>query len=81
MQPFQSGIQDAHYCLPPPCAFHRPPVYRPAGPAADGVIGSINVLNAAVGRMVTAALWVSPLGVGSLICSSILKACDLTGVW
>jgi hypothetical protein len=29
--------------------------------------------------MVMAALWVSPLGVGSLICASILRACDLAG--
>ena len=37
------------------------------------------VLNAAVQRIVTAALWVSPLGVGSLIAASILRACELWG--
>lgn len=39
------------------------------------------MLNAAVQRMVTAALWVSPVGVGSLIAASILRACDLWGEW
>jgi hypothetical protein len=39
----------------------------------------IGVLNTAVGKMVTAALWVSPVGVGSLIAASILRACDLLG--
>ena len=37
------------------------------------------MLNAAVGRMVTAALWLSPVGIGSLIAASILRACDLLG--
>eukprot|EP00887_Chlorella_sp_A99_P001057 scaffold14.g1057.t1 len=49
------------------------------GPAADGVIKAVGVLNSAVGRMVTAALYVSPVGVGSLIAASILRACDLWG--
>ena len=40
---------------------------------------ALGVLNAAVGRMVTAALWVSPLGILSLIAASILRACDLAG--
>lgn len=37
------------------------------------------MLNQAVGKMVTAALWTSPLGIGSLIAASILRACDLLG--
>lgn len=37
------------------------------------------MLNAAVQRMVSAALWLSPLGVGSLVAASILRACDLLG--
>lgn len=49
------------------------------GSAADGLIKTIGVLNAAVQRMVTAALWISPLGIGSLIAASILRACDLLG--
>ena len=31
--------------------------------------------------MVTAALWLSPVGIGSLIAVSILRACDLLGGW
>ncbi|PSC69711.1 dicarboxylate amino acid cation sodium transporter [Micractinium conductrix] len=49
------------------------------GPSADGVIKAVGVLNAAVQRMVTWALWLSPLGIGSLIAASILRACDLLG--
>ena len=29
----------------------------------------------------TAALWLSPVGIGSLIAASILRACDLLGGW
>ena len=50
-----------------------------AGAAAEGVISAIGVLNGAVNKMVTAALWVSPAGVGSLVAASILRACDLGG--
>lgn len=50
-----------------------------AGPAADHLAKQIGVLNAAVQRMVSAALWLSPLGVGSLVAASILRACDLLG--
>lgn len=57
------------------------PCPSPTGSQAEGVIHAIGVLNAAVGKMVTAALWVSPLGIGSLIAASILKACDLAGKW
>ena len=39
------------------------------------------MVNAAVQRMVSAALWLSPLGVGSLVAASILRACDLLGGW
>lgn len=39
------------------------------------------MLNAAVQRMVMAALWLSPLGIGSLIAASLLRACDLLGGW
>ncbi|KAL4419638.1 hypothetical protein ABPG77_008579 [Micractinium sp. CCAP 211/92] len=49
------------------------------GPAADGLVKTIGVLNAAVQRMVMAALWLSPLGIGSLIAASLLRACDLLG--
>ena len=79
---------------PPPCSVQPAPVvsaHSPApphptnkphtcpGPAADGVVKGVGVLNAAVGRMVGAALWVSPLGIASLIAASILRACDLAG--
>lgn len=49
------------------------------GSPADALTKTIGVLNAAVQRMVMAALWVSPPGVGSLIAASILRACDLAG--
>lgn len=49
------------------------------GAAADGVIATIQVLDQAVGRMVAGVLWLSPVGVGSLIAASILRACDLGG--
>ena len=52
-----------------------------AGPAADHLAKQIGVVNAAVQRMVSAALWLSPLGVGSLVAASILRACDLLGGW
>jgi solute carrier family 1 (glial high affinity glutamate transporter), member 2 len=48
-----------------------------AGPAAETVVQSVHVINAAVSKMVAAALWASPLGVGSLIAASILRACNL----
>ena len=47
------------------------------GPQAAPLIAAVHAINAAVGKMVTAALWVSPIGVGCLIASSILRACDL----
>jgi len=47
------------------------------GPQAAPVIDAVNCLNAAVGKMVTAALWVSPVGVGSLIAAAMLRSCDL----
>ncbi|KAL4443245.1 hypothetical protein ABPG75_010982 [Micractinium tetrahymenae] len=49
------------------------------GSSADGLIKTIGALNAAVQRMVSAALWLSPLGIGSLIAASLLRACDLLG--
>ncbi|KAI7840620.1 hypothetical protein COHA_005642 [Chlorella ohadii] len=49
------------------------------GAAADHLAKQIGVVNAAVQRMVSAALWLSPLGVGSLVAASILRACDLLG--
>ncbi len=48
-----------------------------AGPVAAPVVAVAHGLNAAVSKMVTAALWLSPVGVGCLIASSILRACDL----
>lgn len=41
------------------------------GPEADGLVLAIRVMNAVVGRMVMTALWVSPLGVGSLIAGGV----------
>ena len=38
---------------------------------------SIQVFNIVIGKMVTAVLWTSPLGVASLIAASICRACDL----
>lgn len=35
------------------------------------------VFNAAIGKMVTAVLWVSPLGIASLIAASICRTCNL----
>ena len=64
-----------------PYSAPTPPLPTPAGPSADGVIKAVGVLNAAVQRMVTWALWLSPLGIGSLIAASILRACDLLGGW
>ncbi|KAL4531799.1 hypothetical protein Ndes2437A_g09104 [Nannochloris sp. 'desiccata'] len=57
------------------------------GPQAAPLIRAAHTINAAVGKMVIAALWISPLGVGCLIASSILHACDLSatisalGLW
>jgi Na+/H+-dicarboxylate symporter len=48
------------------------------GQQAAPVINAAHTINAAVGKMVTAALWISPVGVGCLIASSILRACDLS---
>lgn len=39
----------------------------------------VQVFNAVIGRMVSAVLWVSPLGVASLIAAAICNACDLLG--
>lgn len=39
----------------------------------------LQVFNAVIGRMVSAVLWVSPLGVASLIAAAICNACDLLG--
>ncbi len=50
-----------------------------SGAAADHLAKQIGVVNAAVQRMVSAALWLSPLGVGSLVAASILRTCDLLG--
>ena len=49
------------------------------GPQAAPAVAAAHTINAAVSKMVTAVLWVSPVGVGSLIASSILKACDVWG--
>ena len=40
---------------------------------------SIQVFNIVIGKMVTAVLWTSPLGIASLIAASICRACDLGG--
>lgn len=47
------------------------------GSRANPVIEMIYVINDAIGKMVTAILWISPLGVASLIASSVLSACDV----
>ena len=46
-------------------------------PPVNALIQGTHTLNQVVGKMITAALWVSPVGVGCLIASSILGACDL----
>ena len=38
---------------------------------------SLQVFNIVIGKMVTAVLWTSPLGIASLIAASICRACDL----
>ena len=37
----------------------------------------MQVFNIVIGKMVTAVLWTSPLGIASLIAASICRACDL----
>ncbi|KAK9849386.1 hypothetical protein WJX84_010959 [Apatococcus fuscideae] len=49
------------------------------GDEAASLIQAINAFNAVIGRMVSAVLWVSPLGVASLIAAAICNACDLLG--
>ncbi len=44
-----------------------------------GKLASWQVFNAVIGRMVSAVLWVSPVGVASLIAAAICNACDLLG--
>lgn len=47
----------------------------------------VQVFNTVIGKMVTAVLWTSPIGVASLIAASICRACDLAntlaalGLW
>lgn len=47
------------------------------GARATPVIQTIHTLNEAVGKMVSAILWFSPVGVASLIASSVVGACDV----
>lgn len=37
----------------------------------------LQVFNTVIGKMVTAVLWTSPVGIASLIAASICRACDL----
>ncbi|CAK0785752.1 hypothetical protein CVIRNUC_008963 [Coccomyxa viridis] len=49
------------------------------GSQADGMISLITVFNTVIGKMVTAVLWTSPLGIASLIAAAICRACSLLG--
>lgn len=56
-------------------------------PAAASVMAGVHVLNDTIGVMVVGVLWVSPVGVASLIAASICSACSLSataaalGLW
>lgn len=39
----------------------------------------LQVFNTVIGKMVTAVLWTSPLGIASLIAAAICRACSLLG--
>ncbi len=39
----------------------------------------MQVFNTVIGKMVTAVLWISPLGIASLIAAAICRACSLLG--
>ncbi|KAL3151463.1 hypothetical protein ABBQ38_012464 [Trebouxia sp. C0009 RCD-2024] len=47
------------------------------GEDAEPMIKLVDVFNVVIGKMVTAVLWTSPLGIASLIAASICRACDL----
>ena len=53
----------------------------------DHLLHIMQVFNVVIGKMVTAVLWTSPLGIASLIAASICRACDLVntlgalGLW
>ncbi|KAK9806122.1 hypothetical protein WJX72_002273 [[Myrmecia] bisecta] len=47
------------------------------GPEADSWIRGVDVFNKVISKMVTAVLWVSPVGIASLIAASICRACNL----
>ncbi|CAL5228220.1 g11310 [Coccomyxa viridis] len=49
------------------------------GDQADGFISLITVFNTVIGKMVSAVLWTSPLGIASLIAAAICRACSLLG--
>lgn len=50
------------------------------GEAADGWVAGVGVFNAVIARMVTAVLWVSPVGIASLIAAAVVRACAAGGV-
>lgn len=50
------------------------------GPAADGWVAGVGVFNAVIAKMVAAVLWVTPLGVASLIAAAIVRSCTLAGI-
>lgn len=42
-------------------------------------LAASQVFNTVIGKMVTAVLWTSPLGIASLIAAAICRACSLLG--
>jgi len=46
---------------------------------ACNVSDVLQVFNRVIGKMVTAVLWTSPLGIASLIAAAICRACSLLG--
>ena len=50
------------------------------GAAADGWVAGVGVFNAVIAKMVAAVLWLSPLGVASLIAAAVVRSCTLASV-
>ena len=51
----------------------------PVGDAEPWLAAAAQVFNAVIGKMVTAVLWTSPVGIASLIAAAICRACSLLG--
>jgi Na+/H+-dicarboxylate symporter len=47
---------------------------------AEPLIKVIEIADDTIMRMITLVIWLTPLGVGSLVAGFILKACDITSV-